>query len=641
MSARMALLWHRAGEAVLLFMAFILPLGFYLKTYDSVTIKTATLQLGTLALVLAWILKGIERGRWEAPKAAWPMLVPALFLLAWTGLRFAVSEFRLAALPGFLNQVLFIAAFCVALLEYGGADAARRLTGWTLAAAWIACLYALVQKLGLDPFIWKGAFGDRVFSTLADPDLLGQFLALCFPLAAAGMSDLENGLVRPVADFVLMLLCCLAIYWTGSAQALLALALQGVVFAVVVAALIADSRARVAGLLASVLALGTVAAAFNFSPKAERSLLYEGAFKTRAWAGTWDLIRERPWTGQGPGSYALHFPRHRPPALIRLEGGHNTMTEHPESLILELAAESGLVGAFLWLALFGSVLAGAWRAAGRFQEQGALDAAAYTVGLSAALLGALLSSQFCLGGTFIVPGWLIWPLAGILGGLSLLASPGPVTVLPLPWSEGTRRLLYGPACALALVLGAFPLLWFLSDVRHNQGVYHAKRKNWDQALAEWASVRPGAPAYIMAAYFKGHVYLDWGKPEDALRQYAVVESLAPDYVQVHFQKGIARLKFWDWAGAEGDFERAARLDPDFAPAHRRLSEAALAAGHLERARRAALTAVSLEPREEANRQALAAVYIKEKRTAEARRVLRDGERLRAGKRPARDGKTLH
>ena len=89
------------GEAVLLFLAFVLPLAFYLKTYDSVTVKAATLQLGTIALIISWILKIIERGRLEVPRAAWTMLAPALALLAWAGLRFALLGIACRLFPGF------------------------------------------------------------------------------------------------------------------------------------------------------------------------------------------------------------------------------------------------------------------------------------------------------------------------------------------------------------------------------------------------------------------------------------------------------------------------------------------------------------------------------------------------------------
>ncbi len=576
MNSKMALLWHRTGEAVLLFLAFVLPLAFYLKTYDSVTIKTATLHLGTIVLVLSWFLKGLERGRWEVPQAAWTMLAPALGLLAWTGLRFALSEHRLAALPGFLNQIAFLAAFCVALLEYGGADNARRLTGWTLRAAWIACLYGLAQKAGWDPFAWKGAFGGRVFSTFADPDALAQFLALCLPLAMTRFMDPERDAPGRVADMALASACAAVVVLTGSASGLAALAIQGACFAVLALLLLRGRAAFLGAALGGALTLGTWALALKGFPSLESKFF----------------------------------------------------------------RETGPVGALLGLALFGSVLLNAWRSARRFREQGSLGEATYAAGLSGVLLGALLAGFFCPASRLPIPDWLLWPLAGMLGGLSLLSTRGPIAVLPLPCGEKARRLGYAPSLAAGLALGAFPVLWFGSDLHHNAGVWHARQKHWDSALAEWDLVRRDAPAYVMAAYFKGNVFADFGKPEDALRQYALVESLSPGFARVDFQKGLARLQLWDWAGAEADFERAVRADPDFPPAYRRLSQAALAAGHTDLARRAALTAVALEPAEEANRQALAAVFVKEKRGAEARRVLREGERLRAAGRRGADGKAL-
>ncbi|GEM_PF-6503115 len=62
------------------------------------------------------------------------------------------------------------------------------------------------------------------------------------------------------------------------------------------------------------------------------------------WRGTWDLIRENPWTGQGVGSFVFDFPRHRPAGLYRLINyAHNDY--------LQLVAEQGLVGLLIIVAI--------------------------------------------------------------------------------------------------------------------------------------------------------------------------------------------------------------------------------------------------------------------------------------------------
>ena len=63
----------------------------------------------------------------------------------------------------------------------------KRLFNWLLAAAFVASLYGVIQYLdgmffppppepGLDPFIWRGAFGRRIFSTFGNPNFFGDFL---------------------------------------------------------------------------------------------------------------------------------------------------------------------------------------------------------------------------------------------------------------------------------------------------------------------------------------------------------------------------------------------------------------------------------------------------------------------------------
>jgi O-antigen ligase len=109
------------------------------------------------------------------------------------------------------------------------------------------------------------------------------------------------------------------------------------------------------------------------------------------------MIAERPLSGQGPGSFLVNYPRFRPPEIIRLEGRHNTETDHPECQLLEVAAELGVVGAALWAWLFAALLAAAWRARRALINQGALGESCYMAGLFAATTCFLIASTLSLG----------------------------------------------------------------------------------------------------------------------------------------------------------------------------------------------------------------------------------------------------
>lgn len=630
MSARGASFWRQAGEAVFLALAFVLPMAFYMRTYDSATVKNTALQLGALALTFAWLLKGLERGRWEVPEKAWPLLAPALALLGWAGLRFCAAPYKLAALDGFLRLVLSLAVYCVAVLEFGGTDTVRRFKGWLTGAAWVACLYGLCQVLGFDPWIWAGAFGEDVFSTFANPDLFGLFLAGLLPLVLAGLLDDERPTLLKVSDLVLLTLMSGNVVWTGSGEALISFALSGMVAASALPLLFPSKATWKAAALAGAVAVATFASGWSANGTGfERNLLHEMEFKRHTWAATLRMAGERPLTGFGPGSFQVHYPRFRPPEVIRLEAEHNTKTAHPESQSLELAAELGLTGVALYLWLFASVLGAAAKAAGRFLRQGASSERLYAAGLAAATASLLVTSQFALAAHFAAPGWLLWACAGLLGGLTTLSGAEKIAVAPIPLSEAGRMRLYAPALASFAALAFFPAAWFRSDIEHNLAVAYSKQLRWPEAIEHYDRVRPGAPAYVMAQYFKGNILLETQRPKEALEQYAYLQSLSPDYVQVHYQTALAYAKLGDHAAAMASLARSRALDPLFVPTFERWSQEARAAGDLAQARRAVFEALALEPGQPAHWKALSEIYLKEKRMLASKRMRREAARLTA------------
>ena len=96
---------HRLGELALLTTAFILPLAFYLRAYDSTAIKYTILQWGSLTMLFGWLWQGISRGRFQAPTSSWTALLPALAYGAWMLVRFATEPYKLGALPDFLKWI--------------------------------------------------------------------------------------------------------------------------------------------------------------------------------------------------------------------------------------------------------------------------------------------------------------------------------------------------------------------------------------------------------------------------------------------------------------------------------------------------------------------------------------------------------
>lgn len=630
---------HKLGETALLAIAFVLPLAFYLHTYDSIAIKFAVLQWGALALVLFWLWQGLAVGRFAAPASSWPALLPALAYGAWMIGRFALAPHKLGALPDFLTQLTMLAAYLAAFLGFAGARSAARFATLVVLAGWIVALYGFAQVAGIDPFVWKGAWGQgpvgsRLFSTLANPYLCAAFFACAVPLALTLELDPETPQAVRLAALAFVPVAGLATLLTGSPVGAASFGAALLIYAGVVAACLRTPAALKSAGLALLVGLGVGAGtAFIKGPRSQ-NWPYAAEFRRHTVSAELKMIAEKPLTGFGPGSFFIHYPRFRPEQVIRLEGKHNTMTQHPELPLLGVAVELGLIGAGLWLLLFGVALWTALRGARALRRAGALPESTYAAGFAAAALGGLAAAHVGYASFSPAPGWYAWPLAGLAAGLAPLAARrAAVSVYPLPVSEDIRRALYAPSLLVFAALAVLPGAWLRSDVLLNEGIYYAKsERDMERAAERFGRVLPGSANWPMAAYFKGNALIDAGDYGGALAAYDALQRQAPDYVLVHMMRAKAHAKLGDWELAAAEHRRQSELDPIYLPNLVAWAEAARAAGNLEEAKLAAGKAQALDAEDPAVRLQVAANGLME------RKLLAEAKRAKNGRSTARKPK---
>jgi len=163
-------------------LAFLIALSFYLKTYDSCQIKITLLHIGAIIIIAAWLLKVIERGSLLVRKEQRLYAIPALFFLLSGIISFFISPFKFTSFEELTRRVLYIGIFLIALIEFDTPEKVNRMFRWVLAATFISVFYGLIQFVDFDPFIWRRAFGDRIFSTFGNPNFFAAFLVLVTPL---------------------------------------------------------------------------------------------------------------------------------------------------------------------------------------------------------------------------------------------------------------------------------------------------------------------------------------------------------------------------------------------------------------------------------------------------------------------------
>lgn len=609
MSGKAASAWLKTTEITLLATTLLAPLAFFLNSYDPSQAKAVLLQVGLLIIALAWLGKGIERGRWDLPAQSVPALLPAAAFFVWTVLRWLCAPARVQSLSALAETALGPVLLALCALELSGARGARRLVSWTLAAAWPASLYGLLQSLNADPLSWKGAYGSCAFATFADPDAFGLFLAACLPLALSRIMDPDRDRWQRGLDRVLAALIALGVLASGSAEALIAFGLAAVVSALVLPAFAPARLALKAALLGLGLALAVGLGALTIQrPLFGDSLAKSAESRAISWRGALDFAAQKPLVGHGPGKLALRGPQ----------------DERPGSLAVKVFAQLGLAGLTLWLWALAAPLLAAFRA-----RRALLQDAPTAAGLVASTVVLAIAAIFARGSHELVPGWLLWPLAGTAAGLALMTRrAGPVRVLTVPLSPSGRRALYAPAF-LALSLGLLlPLRTLRGGILYNQAVAAARAESLDAALASAAAVQAGSPDYPRARLLAGDLLRAQGRHPEALAFYAQAQAVAPDYGRLAYRQGLSYAAAGEHEKAAQAHARQAAKEPLWAKNLVAWSRAALALQDYAAARRAALRAVAAAPEDAEALVALSDAYAKEGRLALSRRVRGQAAKLK-------------
>ncbi len=91
------------------------------------------------------------------------------------------------------------------------------------------------------------------------------------------------------------------------------------------------------------------------------------------WQAGFDMIRDKPVFGQGPGRILEAYPAYRWPEAP------NALTPHMHNNVVQIAAERGVIGLAWWIWLVAVLLADAWRELRRSRDWGAAAALALLV----------------------------------------------------------------------------------------------------------------------------------------------------------------------------------------------------------------------------------------------------------------------
>jgi len=331
---------------------------FYLRTYDSAQVKITLLQMGGFGLLGMWLSLLVLEGRKAFRSEDFVFLAPFFAYLVYVVVSFLSAPYRGPSVDDFVRYLLYMSVTLIVIREFTAA-AVDRLTKILMITAYITILYGVVQFLdtrmfpskdvgpGLDPFVWRWAFGTRVFSTYGNPNFFGNFLVLILPIIVTQWMKNKSILLLPL---IFMNLLCL--YASGTKGAFLGFGISAFLFAVFYGYFFMRERLKVSRGVFLGLASIIPVSAFFVIYLLGNPVSY--SFRINTWLSTWEMIETHPLAGVGVGSFKVVYPAFRRPEIFHIEGKHNTETDHAENEHIEQWMDNGLIGfgLYLWMIIF-------------------------------------------------------------------------------------------------------------------------------------------------------------------------------------------------------------------------------------------------------------------------------------------------
>lgn len=356
---------------------FALVLVMYFSTENPTgDIKYLLIGWTAFGMGMAWLI-GVSGG-WLAFRRPPVFLVP---LLVFLGVYLLASFFSEFPRIGLVEWSLFAALFGLYFLAtqlYHTLAQVRRLMVVFCSAAFVAAVYALFQKGGLDPAPWADRTSDvytNLPSTYGNPNFAAHALILAIIMdiyllamawraglaeaaaeELAGNERLKAGLRRCWVYLLFLAAFLLHLYYTGQRAGPIAL---GAALALVLVGRFAGARqARpVRGAVVSLVVVGALAVVGGTGAMAVSkwrtgtSVPLDGSLVIRyqSYVSAADMLFDKPLLGHGPGVYELTYQDYWTPFEQEWFAQEMRMNAHVHNDLMEVAIDAGLPAAGVYL----------------------------------------------------------------------------------------------------------------------------------------------------------------------------------------------------------------------------------------------------------------------------------------------------
>lgn len=460
--------------------------------------KVAILKICIWVMLLTTLWKFIHEGFLSIPKRVekWVGMVGIGFI-AVIILGVAISGMPVLSLFGTYQRFdgaigytyigVFFLLMILGIQEKEVFEKAIKFMGWALLVVFI---YALLQKLGLDPFgynLRELSLG-RVFSTMGHPNFLASLIVLVAP--SVGVYWLKRSGKLVAWAWMLMFLILLGL--TESREGILGLIAGGICYYLITGIWAKTLKKRISYIVVAAVVATTILGLYI---KTDDSWLSSGRsanYRLLMWNETVKMIIEKPFFGHGLATFGIEFQRNTPKEMIQYEEA-NVVADRPHNMILELLFEGGFAAFAIWIS--GIILV--FSVALKTKK---IEAAA----IASSISGFIVANQF---GFSVVTHLAV--LAFLLAYLVSLANKGFKTVyFPILEDKVVKSLLLIFFTVLTFFViifqGVFPVL---ADYFAERGLIALEQKNANETVRNLLIAHEFNPKIDFYNYLLAEVFI--------------------------------------------------------------------------------------------------------------------------------------
>jgi len=373
--------------------------------------KLVVLRILLMLILLAYVAKIFIQGRLayqgKAKIFCFLMLVLASFLLSTIlSIHPQLSLWgSYARQQGFYSLIHYLLFFILLILNLKSWQQIRRAIITIMLASVLVCLYGLSQYFAFDPLDWKekALYTGRIFSSLGQPNFLGQYLIMILPLSVFGLIFFCKKLISRFLASILILMQLACLLFTYSRAAWLGLIIGFTAFLVLFCAFGSCQRVRdvrsgrfikrykkavlcllIFGLLGVIfIAYFNVLKPHTFALPARINLakrvqsvfnIESGSNKIRLyyWQAALTEFKQASWQrklfGHGPETLSSVFIKYYRPVW----GVHEKINSFPDrahNVVFDILLQFGLVGLLMVILLYGYIVMTAIRCLQKSQTQ--------------------------------------------------------------------------------------------------------------------------------------------------------------------------------------------------------------------------------------------------------------------------------